>query len=150
MDDPDKQDIKGIRRRPVLTEEQTETARRTAPYRRKRSSALPRKLIPLMFFLVLGGLVAYNEIPAFAQWWERLVAPQDWGAKQQCQQAALKAAANPAFARIIKPGELHRTSDGLYVDRLVIGEMAQGGAEQAVEYSCYLDSAAKLVQLNRL
>ena len=134
----------------MLPQDQAESPLRTAPYRRKRSSALSSKLIPLLFLVVFGVILAHNEIPAFAQWWERLVAPQDWEAKQQCQQAALSAATNPAFARIIKPGQVHRTSAGLYVDRLVLGEMTEGGAEQAVEYSCYLDSAGKLSQLNRL
>jgi hypothetical protein len=149
MTDLDNQDIKGVRRRQVLEQDQLESPLRTAPYRRKRSSALPGKLIPVLFFALLAGLIAHNEIPAFADWWERLVAAQDWEAKQQCQQAALAAAANPAFVRIIKPGKVHKTADGLYVDRLVLGEMGDAGAEQAVEYSCYLDSAAKLVQLNR-
>jgi hypothetical protein len=151
MNDPDNEDIRGTRRRSVLEQDQAESPLRTAPYRRgKRSSSLPGKLIPLLFLLVFGVIIAHNEIPAFAQWWERLVAPQDWEAKQQCQVAALSGASNPAFARIIKPGQVHRTSEGVYVDKLVLGEMGEEGAEQAVEYSCYLDSAGNLVQLNRL
>ena len=134
----------------MLAQDQAESALRTAPYRRKGSSALPSKLIPLLFLAVFGVIIAYNEIPAFAAWWERVVAPQHWEAKQQCQRAALSAAVNPAFARVIKPGQVHHTSAGVYVDELVLGEMGEAGAEQAVEYSCYLDSAGKLVQLNRL
>jgi hypothetical protein len=150
MNDPDDEDMRATRRRPVLAQDQAESPLRTAPYRRKGSSALPGKLIPLLFLVVFGVIIAHNEIPAFAAWWEKLVAPQDWEAKQQCQQAALSAAANPAFARVIEPGRVHHTSAGVYVDELVLGEMGDAGAEQAVEYSCYLDSAGTLVQLNRL
>ena len=150
MNDPDNDDSRVTSRRPVLAQDQTESPLRTAPYRRKRSSARSGKLIPLLFLVVFGVIIAHNEIPAFADWWERLLTRQDWEAKQQCQQAALSAAVNPAFARIIKPGEVHRTSEGAYVDKLVLGEMGAEGAEQAVEYSCYLDSAGKLVQLNQL
>ena len=85
----------------MLAQDQAESPLRTAPYRRKGSRALPGKLIPLLFLVVFGVIIAYNEIPAFAAWWEKLVAPQDWEAKQQCQQAALGAALNPAFARVI-------------------------------------------------
>ena len=150
MNDPDSEDIRGTGRRPVLAQDRAENPLRTAPYRRKRSSRLPGKLIPLLFLVVFGVIIAHNEIPAFADWWEKLLTPRDWEAKQQCQKAALSGASNPAFARIIKPGQVHTTSEGVYVDRLVVGEMGAGGAEQAVEYSCYLDSAGKLVQLNRL
>jgi hypothetical protein len=45
---------------------------------------------------------------------------------------------------------VHKTENGAYVDRLVLGEMDQDGAEQKVEYTCYLDSAGVLVKLNRL
>lgn len=150
MNQPDEGDSAFGRRRSVLRKERGDTPQSTAPYRRKTSSALPRRLIPLLFFVVLAAVIAHNEIPAFAHWWERMLAPQDWQARQRCQQAALAAAANPAFARVIRAGEVHSTSAGWYVDRLVLGEMAEGGAEQAVEYSCYLDSTGKLVQLNRL
>jgi hypothetical protein len=134
----------------VLSPDPAEDRLRTAPYRRTPRRAPGRKLIPLLFFVALAGLIAYNEIPAFAEWWERLVAAREWEAKRQCQQAALAAAANPAFARVVKPGKVHQTAEGLYIDGLVLGEMADGGVEQRVEYSCYLDSAGKLVQLNRL
>jgi len=150
MNDPDSRDSIAGRRRSVLPEGRGDSPQRTAPYRREPGSRLARRLIPLLFFVVLGGVIAHNEIPAFAQWWERLVAPQDWQARQQCQQAALEAAANPAFARVIRSGKVHRTSEGRYVDKLLLGEMGEGGAEQTVEYSCYLDSTGKLVQLNRL
>lgn len=150
MNEPAERNSDDSRRRSVLPEGRGDSPQRTAPYRRKATSRLPRRLIPLLFFAVVAGLIAHNEIPAFAQWWERLIEPQEWHARQQCQQAALDAAANPAFARVIRPGKVHSTSEGWYVDNLVLGEMAGDGAERAVEYSCYLDSAGKLVQLNRL
>jgi hypothetical protein len=150
MIDRNRPSARAAKRRAVLDEQPDGMEQQTAPYRRKRGKRKSARLIPLLFVMVLGALIAHNEIPAFAEWLEKLVAPQDWQAKQLCQQAALEAAADPAFARVIKPGEVHSTSEGLYVDKLVLGEMGEGGAEQSVEYSCYLDGAGKLVRVNRL
>ena len=139
-----------IRRQPVLSDEQGEGRLRTAPYRRTQRNKLTGQLIPFVVLAIFGVIIAQQEVPAFAQWWEKLVAPREWQAKQQCQQAALARASRPAFARVVKPGRVHRTEDGLYVERVVLGEMSDAGAEQSVEYSCYLDSAGNLVKLNRL
>jgi hypothetical protein len=137
-------------RRQSRAQQRSDSGLRTAPYRRRRNSAAARRLVPLAFLLLVGLLIAHNEIPAFAQWWERMVAPRELEAKQLCQQAALGQVSRPAFARVVEPGRVHRTEDGLYVDRLVLGEMGESGAEQAVEYSCYLDSDGRLVRVNRL
>ena len=122
----------------------------SAPYLARRPNRASRALVPALLLLVFGFIVAYHEIPALAQWWERLAEPQAWKAKQMCQQAALSEVARPAFARVLEPGEVHSTQDGLYVEGLMLGEMSETGAEQAVAYSCYLDSAGELVRVNRL
>ncbi len=109
-----------------------------------------RKLIPLV---LLGGaavLIAREEIPAFANWWERAFFPERWQIKHTCQQAALTQSTNPDYARILKPGKVHDTENGAYVDRLVLGEMGQDGMERKIEYTCYLDAAGILVKINRL
>jgi hypothetical protein len=100
--------------------------------------------------LLFGFIVAYQEIPAVADWWQRLVEPQAWRAGQLCRQAAIKRSARPAFARVLKPGKVHSTQDGLYVEGLVLGEMGATGTEEAVAYSCYLNGAGELVKVNRL
>jgi hypothetical protein len=117
--------------------------------RQRRDSNL-RKLIPLLLIGAFGVLVAHEEIPAFAEWWEKTFSPDIWEVKNTCQQAALKQSNNPNYARILKPGKVHKTENGTYVDHLVLGEMGQDGAEQKVEYTCYLDSGGVLVKLNRL
>ena len=117
---------------------------------RQRRSGNSRKLIPLLLIGAFGVLIAHEEIPAFAEWWEKAFSPGNWQVKKACQQAALKQSNNPNFARILKPGKAHKTANGAYVDRLVLGEMGQDGTEQKVEYTCYLDSAGALVKLNRL
>lgn len=109
-----------------------------------------RKLVPLLLLSVFAVIIAYEEVPAFTRWWEMVFFPTTWQAKNTCQQAALKRSNNPDYARILKPGKVHETKNGTYVDRLVLGEMGEDGIEQKVEYSCYLDSAGTLVKLNRL
>ena len=106
--------------------------------------------MPILFVLVFAAIVAYNEVPAVAEAWERIVAPHAWHAKQVCRDAALAQAAQPAYARVLRPGRVHSTADGLYVERLILGEMSAAGSEVKVEYSCYVDSAGGLVRVNRL
>lgn len=122
----------------------------TARGRHQRQGSHFRRLIPFLLIAAFGVLIAYKEIPAFADWWDRAFFPRIWQAKNTCQQAALKQSHNPDYARILKPGKVHRTANGAYVERLVLGEMGQDGAEQEVEYTCYLDSKGALVKLNRL
>ncbi len=109
-----------------------------------------RKLIPLLMFAAVGFLIAWNEIPAVNNAWDRIFSPDKWMAKQTCQKAAVEQSQRKEFARLLKPGKVNKTNDGIYIDRLIIGEMGQSGDEERVEYSCYLDSGGKLVKLNRL
>jgi len=139
-------------RRAVLDQEQIEGqdygATTHGPRQRRGNNF--RKLIPLLFITAFGVLIAYQEIPAFADWWERTFFFQTWQVKNTCQQAAIEESSNPDFARVLKPGKVHRTGNGAYIDRLVLGEMGKEGVEQKVEYTCYLDSAGVVVKLNRL
>jgi len=109
-----------------------------------------RKLIPVLILGAFALVIAHQEIPAFADWWESALFPEAWQVKNTCQQAAIKQSDNPDYARILKSGKVHNTEKGTYIDRLVLGEMDKGGVEQKIEYTCYLDSAGVLVKLNRL
>lgn len=141
------------RRSSVLDRDQTdrEAYQASSAAKDTEERARPfRKLIPLVIFASIAFLIAKEEIPAVNNWWERLVSPNHWLAKQTCQKAALDRVEHREFARVLRNGKVNSTRDGLYIDRLVIGEMAPSGAEEAVEYSCYLDREGKLVKLNRL
>lgn len=139
-------------RRTVLAREQTDDQNYGMSARgpRRRRGGRLRRLVPALLISAFALLIAYEEIPAFANWWEKAFFPRNWQTKNTCQQAALKQSNNPDYARILKPGKVHKTENGAYVDRLVLGEMGQDGTEQKVEYTCYLDSAGALVKLNRL
>ena len=108
-----------------------------------------RKIIPLLIFAFIALIIARQEIPAVRSAWERVVAPDEWLARQNCQKAALESVERREFSRILKQGKVNRTTDGLYIERLVIGAMGESGNEVAIEYSCYLDSNGTLVQLNQ-
>jgi hypothetical protein len=49
----------------------------------------------------------------------------------------------------LRPGRVHETMDGPYVEGLLVVELAADGAEERAEYNCYLDKAGKLFRLNR-
>jgi len=136
------------RRSSVLDAEQTGQTDAVHTRRLNRSRAF-RKLVPLLMFLVIALLIAKQEIPALDDAWERLVSPGNWQARQVCQQTAIAGSEDRDFVRILKPGRVHRTTDGVYIDRLVIGEPGQSGDETPVEYSCYVDGNGKLAKLNR-
>ena len=116
--------------------------------RRRRKTA--RRIIPFLILLVFGFVIAREEIPLVYEWSEKTFRPAVWSAKKTCQQAALGQAENRQYVRILKPGRLHKTQDGQYIDRLVLGEMGASGAEEMIEYSCYLDAQGKLYKLNRI
>jgi hypothetical protein len=138
-------------RKSVLDEEQVNELKtdRFDHSARKRSRPF-RKFIPLLAFAFIALMIAKEEIPAVSNAWERMIAPNKWLAKQTCQKAAIENVENKEFARILKPGKVNKTTDGLYIERLVIGEMGRTGNEISIKYSCYVDSAGKLVKLNRV
>ncbi len=149
MSERDKDHIRG--RRSVLDKEQVNALKldRSGHLTRKRNRSF-KKIIPLLAFAFIVLMIAREEIPAFSSAWERMFAPDEWLAKQTCQKAAIGRVEHKEFARILQSGEVNQTNDGLYIDRLVIGEMGQSGNEVPIEYSCYLDNEGKLVKLNRI
>ncbi len=136
------------RRASVLDDEQTAAAG-TNTARCSRPARPLRRLVPLLAFLVIGLLIAREEIPAVRDAWDRLVAPQSWQARYTCQQAAIADSEHRAFSRVLKPGRINRTVDGIYIDRLLIGTMGASGTETRIEYTCYTDAQGKLVKLHR-
>ena len=149
MNKRDKDYIRG--RRSVLDEEQVNELKTDRFDRTSRQRNRPfRKIIPVLIFAFIAFMIAREEIPAVSDAWERMIAPDEWQAKQTCQKAALESAERLEFTRILKPGKISKTTDGLYIERLVIGEMGQSGKEVSINYSCYLDSTGNLVKLNRI
>ena len=149
MNKRDKDYIRG--RRSVLDEEQVNELKTDRFDRTSRQQNRPfRKIIPVLIFAFIAFMIAREEIPAVSNAWERMIAPDEWQAKLTCQKAALGSAERQEFTRILKPGKVNKTTDGLYIERLVIGEMGRSGNEISINYSCYLDSTGNLVKLNRI
>lgn len=149
MDKRSKDYIRG--RKSVLSEDQVaELQSRRSDYSSKERSRSFKRLVPLIIFGLFALLIAKQEIPAVNDAWERMVSPEKWMAKKTCQNEALESIERKEFARILKSGKVNKTTDGLYIEKLVIGEMGITGDEVAVEYTCYLTSAGELIKLNRI
>ncbi len=144
-------DRETVKRRAAAPEPDQSASREPAYIREgRRRRKTFRRIVPWLIMLVFAFVIAREEIPLVNEWSERTFRPDAWAAKKTCQQAALNQAENRQYVRILKPGKLHATQGGQYIDRLVLGEMGANGAEERIEYSCYLDAQGKLHKLNRL
>ena len=125
-------------------------SQRQAYGRRQRETHSPfKKYIPLLFIAVIGILIARQEIPAFRDWWQMTFSPDSWSAQNTCRQAVIDNSGRGKYLRVLEPGEVHDTSDGPYVEGLVVMELGANGFEQRVEYTCYLDKQGSIFKLNR-
>jgi hypothetical protein len=115
--------------------------------RRRHNPA--KRLIPVLIMLGIGVLFARQQVPAFADWWERTFTPAVWQAKHTCRQAALDALEDSRYARLLDAGELHETRDGPYVADMRFSVLDTGGETRVVGFTCYLDSQGRLFRLNR-
>jgi hypothetical protein len=107
------------------------------------------KLVPFLVLAAIAALIARQEIPAVAEWWEKTFAAEEWTLKQTCRNAVMESDSDGRYLRLVEAGEVHRTADGPYVDNLEIVELSASGVEQKVEYTCYLDKRGELFRLNR-
>ena len=142
-----------IRRRSVLSKDQVEPPSREAhasPGQRPRKNRSFRRLIPILIFGAVALMIAKQEIPVIDQWWSKTFSPDEWHAGQTCQQAAVSNSRSPEFVRVLNPGKVHRTANGIYLEQLIIGEMGARGTEERISYSCYVDHTGALTKLNRL
>jgi len=108
-----------------------------------------RKIIPFLFIAIIGILIAREEIPAVHDWWQKTFSPDSWRAKNTCRQAVIDDSGNGKYLRVLKPGQVHNTMDGPYVENLLVVELAANGGEEKVEYTCYLDKQGELFKLSR-
>jgi hypothetical protein len=118
--------------------------------RRQRERHSPfRKIIPFLFIAIIGVLIAREEIPAVHVWWQKTFSPDSWRAQDACRQAVIDDSGNGKYLRVLKPGKVHTTMDGPYVEKLLVVELGANAVEERVEYTCYLDRQGKLFKLNR-
>jgi len=128
--------------------QQPATAHRspTAVEAARRRRAL-RPVMALVVVLVVGVAIAYREVPWVQRQAQGLLNPAQARAMEACEVAALKLAGTPDFARIVKPGRVHATQRGFYVERIVLGQMAQQGGEQRSFVDCYADLDGNVVNV---
>jgi hypothetical protein len=118
----------------------------TAVEAARRRRAL-RPVVPLLIALVVGSVIAYREVPWVQRQAQHLLNPAQARAVEACEVAALKLASAPDFARIVTPGRVHVTQRGFYVERIVLGQMAQQGGEQRSFVDCYADLDGNVVNV---
>lgn len=118
----------------------------TAVEAARRRRAL-RPLIVLAIVIVMGATIAYREVPWVQRQAQQLFNPAQARAVEACEVAALKLASAPDFARIVKPGRVHATQGGFYIERMVLGQMAQQGGEERSFVDCHADRDGNVVNI---
>ena len=108
---------------------------------RKRSRII---LILLVAIIIL--FIARQELPIVRDTIDQIIAPARYQAGKTCHQRAMQLGRNPAFARIIQPGQVTETQQGYLVDKIIVGEMGEDGHEVQLTVTCYTDSNGKLVR----
>jgi hypothetical protein len=135
-----------------MGEDERPTEQRNPPYvhlRRTEPKRRPLRLIAPLLLTFMVALILYDQVPWVRSTVERLLRPSEHQAREVCQRAALAAAAEPRFARVVSSGKVHRTSDAYYVERVVIGEMGKDAGETRFTYNCYVDPAGALIRGGR-
>lgn len=116
---------------------------------RQRRHNPVKRLIPALILVAFGVLFARQQVPAFADWWERTFTPAVWQVKRTCRDAALADLEGDRYPRLLDSGELHETRDGPYITGMSFSALDSGGEARVIEYSCYLDSQGQVFRLNR-
>lgn len=132
-----------------MNDEQHDLQQQKPPYvhlRRAEPKRRPLRILAPLVFAAIAALILYDQVPWVHTTVERMLRPAEHQARTVCQQSALAAAREPRTARLAAAGKVHRTSDALYVERIVIGEMGADGKETRYSYSCYVDPAGVLIR----
>jgi hypothetical protein len=111
------------------------------PPRKKRAGGL----IALAFFVFIVFLVVKEEVPQVSDWIDSMIEPARSAARQACEQAALSAARQRDYARIVDRGKTDPTEKGFYIHDVVVGEMGATGKEVYYRFSCYADTEGTVV-----
>ena len=120
------------------------------PPRRNRAQRFRfgRLLFPLIFAVIALSILA-DRIPALRDAREQVLHPETYQARKACHAAALQAAEQPAYARIVAEGEVHPTQGAQYVQGVRVGEMGPAGAEVTYTFSCYVNPEGNVVKTHK-
>ena len=115
----------------------------------KPKKALVSRIFPFLVFGFIVLLILSQEFPQVQDTVDRLIRPQVFNARMQCQAAALEQASRPDYARIIRQGEVVDTHKGLLVHNIIVGEMDERGQERQVPFHCYMDAGGNMISNGR-
>ena len=107
------------------------------------------KLLPLVFAAGILLFIASQEIHGFRHAIDYYIAHESWQSSETCNNKALQLGVSPDFMRIIDYGEVHKTENGFFIEKILVGEMAEQGGEQQFIVDCYTDPAGNLVRADR-
>ena len=125
---------------------QSVTSERADRREREHKRRLPR-LIPLLIFGTVVVLIAKEEVPAVDSWINRMLDADAWSAGEACRQAVLGRLEQPGFARLLKTGEVKKTSGGYYVGGILYAVLQSSGEELHYRYSCNVTATGEVVTI---
>ena len=97
------------------------------------------------FFL----FILSEEFPVIRHSLDYYLAHDSWLARETCNSQSMTLGTTPDFMRIIDYGELHKTNNGYFIEKIVVGEMAKQGGELQFFVDCYTDQKGNLVRADR-
>ena len=126
----------------------TDSLRSEAAMRREREhSQRMKRIIPLLIFAIIAVFIASQEIPAFANWVDRLLDAEAWTAAEACRDASKAATANPGFARLTENGSARKTDEGYFVEDVEYTVLGADGQEREYSFGCNVTRAGKVVSI---
>ncbi|HEX7045480.1 MAG TPA: hypothetical protein VF203_12785 [Burkholderiales bacterium] len=115
------------------------------PRRRLR----PARLVAPLVFAAIVLLILSDRVPGLRDARERLLHPDEYRAREACHKAALAAAEQPAYARIVARGAVRATQGAHYVEGVRVGQMGADGGEMTFDFSCYVDPDGSIVKTHK-
>jgi len=119
------------------------------PHEPRQGRPAFKKLLPFLILAVFVLIILSQEFPGFRHAIDYYIANDSWQASETCNARALQLGASPDFMRIIEYGDVHKTENGFFIEKIQVGEMAEQGGEQRFIVDCYTDAAGNLVRADR-
>jgi len=94
-------------------------------------------------------MILSDRVPTLRDARERLLDPDEYRARETCHKAALAAAEQPAYARIVARGAVHATQGAHYIEGVRVGQMGANGGEVTFDFSCYVDPDGSIVKTHK-
>ena len=120
-----------------------------SPHEPRRGRPSFKKVVPFVVIAIFVSIILSQEIPGFRHAIDQYIAHDSWQASETCSSRALQLGTSPDFMRIIEYGDVHNTEKGFFVEKIIVGEMAEQGGEQRFIVDCYTDTAGNLVRADR-